>query len=232
LDTATKGAKSLSDYTVFLEKDGLKGMRLGVPRAYFWQHIKEDQKPILEAALTALQDGGAVLVEADIDSAQAVADLGYTVLLYEFKRDLNKYLRTLAPEFPRSLLELIRYNEQNHKKMLRYGQTLLLAAQSTSGTNSNVYKFTRAEDLRLSRQKGIDATLKKHKLDALVMPMYWGAQIGAKAGYPSVCVPAGYSSDGNPVGITFMGTAWSEPTLIRAAYAFEQLTKARKAPKL
>jgi amidase len=231
-DTATKGAKSLSDYTVFLEKDGLKGMRLGVPRAYFWQHIKEEQKPILEAALIALQDGGAVLIDpAEIDSAQTVADLSYTVLLYEFKRDLNKYLRTLAPEFPRSLLEVIRYNENNHKKMLRYGQTLLLAAQSTSGVNADIYKFTRAEDLRLSRQRGIDATLKKHKLDALVMPMYWGAQIGAKAGYPSVCVPAGYASDGNPVGITFMGTAWSEPTLIRAAYAFEQLTKARKTPK-
>ncbi len=231
-DSATKDAKSLSDYMGFLVKDGLKGMRLSVPRAYFWQHVKEDQKPILENALTALRDGGAVLIEADIDSAQAVADLGYTVLLYEFKRDLNKYLRSLAPEFPRSLLELIRFNELNHKKMLRYGQTLLLAAQSTSGTNSDFYKFTRGEDLRLSRQRGIDATLKKHKLDALVMPLYFGAQIGAKAGYPSVCVPAGYSSDGNPVGITFMGTAWSEPTLIRGAYAFEQLTKARRAPKL
>jgi amidase len=231
-DAITKNAKSLSDYTVFLEKDGLRGMRLGVARDYFWQHIKEEQKPILEQALTALQDGGAVLVEAEIESAQAVADLSYTVLLYEFKRDLNKYLRTLAPEFPRSLLELIQFNELNHKKMLRYGQTLLLAAQSASGTNSEIYKYTRAEDLRLSRQKGIDATLKKHKLEALVMPMYFGAQIGAKAGYPSVCVPAGYSSDGNPVGMTFMGTAWSEPTLIRAAYAFEQLTKARRAPKL
>jgi amidase len=231
-DAVTKGTKSLSDYTVFLEKDGLKGLRLGIPRDYYWQHVKENQKSILENALTALQDGGAVLVEAEIDSAQAVADLSYTVLLYEFKRDLNKYLRNLAPEFPRSLLEVIRYNERNHKKMLRYGQTLLLAAQSTSGTNSDIYKFTRAEDLRLSRQKGIDATLKKHKLDALVMPMYFGAQIGAKAGYPSINVPAGYSSDGNPVGITFMGTAWSEPILIRAAYAFEQLTKARKAPKL
>ncbi len=232
-DAATRGAKSLGDYTVFLERDSLKGMRLGVPRDYHWQHVTEEQKPILENALTALQDGGAVLVDpAEIETTRAVADLGYTVLLYEFKRDLNKYLRTLAPEFPGSLLELIRFNERNHKKMLRYGQTLLLAAQSTGGTNSDIYKYTRAEDLRLSRQRGIDATLKKHKLDALVMPMYWGAQIGAKAGYPSVCVPAGYSSDGNPVGITFMGTAWSEPTLIRAAYAFEQLTKARITPKL
>jgi amidase len=232
-DSATRNAKSLSNYTVFLEKDGLKGMRLGVPREYYWQHVKDEQKSVLENALTALQDGGAVLVDpAEIKSAQAVADLGYTVLLYEFKRDMNKYLRTLEPGFPGSLLELIRYNEQNHQRMLRYGQTLLLAAQSTSGVNADIYKFARAEDMRLSRQRGIDATLKKHKLDALVMPMYWGAQIGAKAGYPSVCVPAGYSSDGNPVGITFMGTAWSEPTLIRAAYAFEQLTKARRAPKL
>jgi amidase len=232
-DPATRGAKSLKDYTVFLAKDGLHGLRLGVPRDYYWQHVKDDQKPILERALQALQDGGAVLVDpAEIESAQAVADLGYTVLLYEFKRDLNKYLRSLAPEFPGSLLELIRYNENNHKKMLRYGQTLLLAAQSTGGVNTEIYKFTRGEDLRLSQQRGIDATLKKNKLDALVMPMYWGAQIGAKAGYPSVCVPTGYSSDGNPVGISFMGTAWSEPTLIRAAYAFEQLTNARRAPKL
>ena len=232
-NSATKGTKSLKDYTPFLEKDGLRGMRLGVPRDYYWQNIKENQKPILETALQALQDGGAVLVDpSEIETAQAVADLGYTVLLYEFKRDLNKYLRTLSPGMPRSLLELIRFNESFHKKMLRYGQTLLLAAQSTSGTSSEIYKFTRAEDLRRSQQRGIDATLKKHKLDALVLPMYWGAQIGAKAGYPSVCVPAGYSSDGMPVGITFMGTAWSEGTLIRAAYAFEQLTKARRAPKL
>jgi amidase len=232
-DATTKGSRLEADYTAFLERDGLRGARLGIPRAYYWNFVKPEQKPVLEAAIQALKDCGAQVVDdADIDTAQAVADLGYAVLLYEFKRDLNKYLRTLEPRFPRSLLEVIRLNEANPKTHLRYGQTLMLAAQATSGLNAEVYTYTRAEDVRLSRQKGIDATLKQHKLDALVMPMYWGAQIGAKAGYPTVTVPVGYAKTGQPVGVSFMGPAWSEGMLIRFAYALETAMNARKAPRL
>jgi amidase len=154
------------------------------------------------------------------------------VLLYEFKRDLNKYLRRLESPLPRSLLEVIRLNEANPKTHARYGQTLMLAAQATGGLNTEVYTRTRAEDLRLSRQKGIDATLKRHKLEALVMPMYWGAQIGAKAGYPTITLPIGYAESGQPIGVSFMGTAWTEGRLIRYAFALETALNARKAPRL
>jgi amidase len=232
-DAATHGAKLEADYTTFLERDGLRGVRLGIPRAYYWNFVKPEQKPVLERAIEALKDCGAEVVDnADLETAQQVADLGYAVLLYEFKRDLNKYLRRLELRFPRSLLEVIRLNEANPKTHLRYGQTLMLAAQATSGLNAQVYTYTRAEDLRLSRQKGIDATLKRHKLDALVMPMYWGAQIGAKAGYPTITLPVGYTKTGQPVGISFMGAAWSEGKLIRFAYALETAMNARKAPRL
>jgi amidase len=232
-DAATKDARIESDYTDFLSMDGLRGVRLGIPRAYYWNFVKPDQKPVLDNALEALRQCGAILIDnADIPTAQDVADLGYAVLLYEFKRDLGNYLKRLEPKFPRSLLEVIRLNEAHPKTYARYGQTLMLAAQATGGLQTEVYIKTRADDLRLSRQKGIDATLKQHKLDALVMPMYWGAQIGAKAGYPTITVPVGYAESGQPIGISLLGAAWSEGKLIRMAYALEQAMNARKSPEL
>jgi amidase len=114
---------------------------------------------------------------------------------------------------------------------LRYGQTLLLAAQAAGGVRSLEYQHARADDVRLSKG-GLDAVLDKYKLDALVFPMYWGAKPGAKAGYPTVIVPCGYTKSGQPVGISFLGRAFSEPRLLEIAYAFEQATLARVAPKL
>ena len=231
-DSATKGSKIEVDYTKFLEKDGLRGARIGAPRAHYWDNVTPDQRPILETALVALGDCGAVLVNADIPTAKAVSDAGYAVLVYEFKRDLNKYLRLLEPPYPRSLLEVIRLNEANFETHLRYGQTLLLASQAASGTRSKYYQHSRAEDVCLAKLEGIDATMQQHKLDAMFMPMYWGAQIGAKAGYPTITVPAGYDANGQPVGISLLGSAYSEGKLIQYGYAFEQATQARKSPKL
>jgi amidase len=114
--------------------------------------------------------------------------------------------------------------------MLKFGQTLLLAAQSTGGVRTPTYARSRAEDIRLSRTDGIDPVMERERLDALVFPMLTGAAIGAKAGYPSVIVPAGYTDDGAPVGLTFLGRAWSEPVLLRLAHAFEQATRHRRPP--
>jgi amidase len=114
--------------------------------------------------------------------------------------------------------------------MLRHGQILLLAAQAAAGVRTGAYAWSRAEDIRLSRTEGIDPVLERHRLDALVFGGRSGAAIGAKAGYPSVIVPAGYTSEGAPVGLTFMGRAWSEPTLLRLAHAFEHATRHRRPP--
>ena len=231
-DSATKGSRNEADYTKFLEKDGLRDARIGVPRAHYWDLVTPDQRPILETALVALGDCGAVLIDADIPTAKAVSDAGYAVLVYEFKHDLNKYLRSLEPPYPRSLLEVIRANEANFETHLRYGQTLLLASQAASGTRSKYYQHSRAEDIRLAKLEGIDATIQQHRLDAIFMPMYWGAQIGAKAGYPTITVPAGYDQSGQPVGISLLGAAYSEGKLIQYGYAYEQATNARKPPPL
>ena len=231
-DSATKGSRGEADYTKFLVKDGLRGARIGVPRVHYWDLVTPDQRPIFETALVALQDCGAVLIDAEIPTAKAVSDAGYAVLVYEFKRDLNNYLRSLERPYPQSLLEVIRLNEVNFETHLRYGQTLLLASQAASGTRGQYYRHARAEDLRLAKLEGIDATMQQHKLDAIFMPMYWGAQIGAKAGYPTITVPAGYDVNGQPVGISLLGSAYSEGKLIQYGYGFEQATKARKSPPL
>jgi amidase len=232
-DPATKDARIADDYTTFLDADGLKGARIGVPRDVYWDDLPPDQKKILERAISVLRDRGATVLDpAEIVTAKEAASFHFEVLLYDFKRDINRYFKSLGPSAPiKNLRELIAYNEARPEKMLRYGQLILQAAQATSGTlEEAVYKYRRAEDLRLSQRLGIDATIKKYRLDALMFPIYSGYGIAARPGYPSVIVPAGYTADSTPVGVSFTGLAWSEPTLIRLAYAFEQATKARRAP--
>ncbi|AEB11001.1 amidase [Marinithermus hydrothermalis] len=221
------------DYTAFLDPDGLKGARIGVPRAAFFEKPSAEARAVLEEAIQALRDLGATVIDpADLPTAHEVFALGIEVLLYEFKQELNRYFRTLGPNAPiHSLQELIRYNEAHPEEMLRYGQVLLLAAESAAGVESPTYRYHRAKDLEVCKG-GLDATFAQHRLDALVFPMNWGASVGAKAGYPSLTVPAGYTPAGQPVGLTFLGPAWSEATLIRLAYAFEQGTHARKPPVL
>ncbi|PYO07279.1 MAG: amidase [Candidatus Rokuibacteriota bacterium] len=197
-DRATRASRrhARGDYRESLSAKGLEGARLGVPRAVYFERLAAPETPVMDAALRALGNLCAVLVDpADIVTAREVSDFRSDVMLYEFKRDLNRYLEDLGEASPiRSLRELILFNEARPEEMLRFGQVLLLAAHATNG-------------LRTS-----------------------GAAIGAKAGYPSVIVPAGYTAEGTPIGLTFLGRAWSEPTLLRLAHAFETATSLRRPP--
>ena len=162
------------------------------------------------------------------------------VFVYELKHDLNAYLRDWLAGTPiGSLADIIGFNEANAGRALRFGQDLLLAAEATRGDlREPEYRAARAMDLRASRTLGLDAYMDRHRLDAVLFPRTAGAAIAAKAGYPSVQVPAGFVSGAAggrqtpdyPLGATFAGRAWSEPTLLRLAYAFEQATKARRMP--
>jgi amidase len=233
-DRATRAGRihAQDDYRRFPDADRLAGVRLGVPRAVFFEGVSAAELPVIDEALRALADLGATLVDpADIATARQTADFRSDVMLYEFKRDLNRYLRGAGPSASvRSLRELIRFNERRPQEMLRFGQILLLAAHATSGVRCTAYARSRAEDVRLSRTEGIDPVLERERLDALVFAGRTGAAIGAKAGYPSVIVPAGYTSEGAPVGLTFLGRAWSEPVLLRLAHAFERATVHRRMP--
>jgi amidase len=235
-DPATLASKghALTDYTGSLVAEGLKGARIGVPRKVFWERGPQPARDVAGRAVASLVEGGAKVVDAaDIANGGDIWDLGYGVLLYEFKRDLNRYFRGPGSNGPiRSLKDVIRFDEERPAEMLKYGHTMLLAAEAAGGVGTPAYQRQRAEDLRLAKTEGLDATFAKHRLDALVFPGTSGAAIGAKAGYPSITVPAGYAEDGIPVGLTFLGPAWSEATLIRLAYGFEQVTKARRAPTL
>ena len=234
-DSATQGAKIVQDYTAFLDPHGLKGARIGVPRAEYWDKLSPEQADIVENGLQCIRDCGATVIDpAEIATAKELVDFNFEVLLYDFKRDINRYFKSLGSNAPiKNLKNLIVYNEQRPEKMLRYGQLILQAAQSTSGRlEEAIYAYRRAEDLRLSQRLGIDATIKQHRLDALLFPIYSGYGIAARPGYPSVIVPAGYTSDNTPVGVTFTAKAWQEPMLIRLAYAFEQASQARRPPTL
>jgi amidase len=161
------------------------------------------------------------------------------VFVYELKHDLNLYLRDWATETPvKSLADIIAFNQAHADRALRFGQDILLAAEATRGDLSELeYQSARAMDLRANKELGLDGYMDKHRLDAVLFPGVSGAGIAAKPGYPSVQVPAGFISgfEGKPtpdypLGATFTGRAWSEPTLLRLAYAFEQASQARRMP--
>ena len=163
------------------------------------------------------------------------------VFVYELKHDLNAYLRDWLPDANaggtpiRTLADIIAFNRANADRSLRFGQDIFLAAEATAGDLSELeYRAARAADLQSSRTLGLDAYMDRHRLDAVLFPGAFGAAIAAKAGYPSVQVPAGFvrgiGTPECPFGATFTGRAWSEPILLRLAYAFEQVTQARRAP--
>ena len=248
-DKATAGSRgnSFTDYTKFLDPQGLKGARIGVVRRYFG--LLDTMDPVIEDALAAMKQAGAILVDpVKIESLGKLGDAETTVLLYELKADLNAYLARLGPDAPvRTLKEIIEFNEKNKKQEMPYfGQDNFVKAEAKGPLTSKEYLNARRNNLRLARAEGIDAAMKKHKLDALVAPTEGPAWVtdlvtgdhflgssstaAAVACYPSVTVPAGYVF-GLPVGISFFGRAWSEPVLIKLAYAFEQATKFRKSPQ-
>jgi len=247
-DAATKDAgKHAQDYTLALDKNGLKGARIGVPRKYYGFDARVDA--LMTAALDAMKQQGAVIVDpVELGSANDYGDAELEVLLHEFKPDLNAYLSALGPDAPaRSMKELIAFNEKNRDREMPYfGQEWFERSEAKGPLTEKAYLAARRKCVRLSRTLGIDAVIARHKLDALVAPTagvpalidlvngdYGGggsSSPAAVAGYPSVTVPAGYVF-GLPVGISFFGRAWTEPQLIKIAYAYEQATKMRRPPR-
>lgn len=248
--TSASQGKSHTDYRQFLDEGGLKGARIGVLRAVFSGYSPESDA-IIEEALAALKHLGAVIVDpADIATADQIKsrDDEHIVLDYELKADLNAYLATLGPDAPaRTLADLIRFNEEHADSEMKYfGQEHFLSAQERGPLTDPRYLDALTKSRQLSREQGINAVMEQHQLDALVAATgapawpidlvngdsYRGSSSSpaATAGYPIVTVPAGYAF-GLPVGLSFIGRAFSEPVLIRLAYAFEQGTKARRIPQ-
>ena len=245
--TVASANHSHSDYTQFLDKDGLNGARIGISRNFFGHNPYVDA--VIEEAIETMRQAGATVVDpANIETKSEFGDSEFEVLLYEFKHDLNAYLATMPNTVPyRTLADLIAFNEANKESVMPYfAQEHFEAAQAKGPLSDKAYLEALAKSHRLSRDEGIDATLKAHQLDAIVAPTggpawptdwvngdhYGGASSSpaAVAGYPNVTVPAGYVF-GLPVGISFIGGAWQEPTLLRLAYAFEQVTQVRQPPQ-
>jgi amidase len=231
-----------SDYTPFLDANALQGARIGIAfglnsagnPAYYYYSLNLPQRAIIDAAVDLMRSIGAEVFFVEIETAQALAGFNSSVLRYEFKRDLNAYLSTLPPSAEvHSLAEVIVFNDAYpDQTRLRFGQSLARASEATDlDAERAQYLADRATDLRLSRDE-IDRVIGANQLDALLFGANFGAAIGAKAGYPSVIVPGGYfSADDSPFGVTFTGTAWSEPRLIGLAYAFEQAAALRVPPQ-
>lgn len=248
-DPATEGSRdrALTDYTPYLDPDGLQGARIGVARSFFGFSPRVDA--VMEACLQTLRDLGATIVDpAEVTTAEDLGETEFEVLLYEFKADLNAYLARLGAGAPvHSLKEIIAFNEAHKAKVMPYfGQERMLAAQAKGPLTDAAYLEALATNHRLARDEGIDATLRAHNLDAIVAPSGGPACLtdwvngdhhsggssspAAVAGYPNITVPAGHIF-GLPVGLSFFAGAYQEPTLIKLAYAFEQATQARRPPQ-
>jgi amidase len=248
--TANGAAKDTRDYTKFLDPNGLKGARIGVVRdRLFGGSVAGDR--LVDEAIADMKRQGAVIVDpANIQTLGKFDRSESDVLLYEFKADLNKYLAWLGPASPvHSLKDVIAFNDAHKEQELPYfGQELMLQAEQKGPLTDPAYKAALANDRRMSRALGIDAVMAKYTLDALVAPTGGPAwlidlvngdsgtsstaapsTVAAVAGYPHITVPAGYVR-GLPVGVSFFGRAWSEPTLIKLAYAYEQATRHRHPP--
>lgn len=244
--TADGQGKVFTDYTKFLDPAGLKGARLGVVRKYFGFNDAVDQ--LMDELLNEMKRAGAEIVDpADIPTIGKFDDSEFTVLLYELKADLAAYLARRAGSSVKSLKDVIDFNDHNRDREMPYfGQDTFLKSEQKGPLSTKEYLDALAQNHLLSRAEGIDLVMDKFKLDALVAPTggpAWltdlitgdhvaggSSSAAAVAGYPNINVTAGYLW-GLPVGISFFGRAWSEPTLLKIAYSFEQLTKARRKPR-
>jgi amidase len=247
-DAATRAsAGKAQDYTRALDPAGLKGARIGIARDYFGVNDRVDR--VVEEAIAAMKDAGAVVFDAmKMPPSERVGTAEFEVLKYEFKHGVDAYLRGLDPAAPvHSLADVIEFNARNAPREMPYfGQEILIESQAKGPLADEAYRKSLATARTLSRRQGIDAALAKHRLDALVAPtgpLPWMidypngdhapggcTQMPAVSGYPHITVPAGFAF-GLPVGVSFFAGAYSEPTLIRLAYAFEQATKARRPPQ-
>jgi amidase len=249
-DSATRGSAghSPADYTASLSKDGLRGARIGVARKKYTGYHPETDK-VFAAALDLLKQHGATIVDpADIETAGKTDDSEFDLLLYEFKADLNAYLASVEPALGiKSMADVMAFNTKNASRELKYfGQEIMELADKKGPLTEKKYLDDLASNHRLMGAQGIDATIAKYKLDAIVAPTQGPAWLidlvngdaggggsftapAAVAGYPHVTVPMGQVR-GLPVGLSFVGRAWSEATLLKLAYAFEQAAPARKKP--
>jgi amidase len=267
LDPLTAELRRPADYTSFLDRDGLKGARIGVPsdpsdpaNDVYYGPLPQRAAAVMRDTIGVLERKGATVVRANVPTEGWIGGPGTEmailnrnpesatknqparrpiVFVYELKHDLNLYLRDWAAGTRvASLADIIAFNAEQADDALRFGQDIFLAAEATRGDLSELeYVSARQMDLRASRTLGLDAYMDEHQLDAVLFSAVSGAAIAAKAGYPSVQVPAGFiagmrdkETPDYPYGASFTGRAWSEPTLLRLAYAFEQATQARHPP--
>jgi amidase len=266
-DPATRHQRRPADYTKFLDRDNLKGARIGVPsdpadpgNDVYYGPLPLRAAAVMREAIATLEAQGAIIVRQNIATRGWIGGPGSemavlnrnpespnknqpqrlsVVFAYELKHDLNAWLRVWARGTPmRTLADIIAFNAAHADTALRFGQDIFLAAEATRGDLSEMeYRSARRMDLMAARKLGLDAYMSAHQLDAVLFPANAGAAIAAKAGYPSVQVPGGFAAGAGrretpdyPYGVTFTGRAWSEPTLLRLAYAFEQATHARRPP--
>ncbi len=246
-DSATQesAGRSYNDYSQFLDAKGLRGARIGVARQYM--NMGPAMTAIMEDCLRVMKEAGAVIVDpADFSTFEAWRETETEVLLYEFKADLNAYLAGRGAKV-KTLEDCIRFNREHARQEMPYfKQELMEQSQAKGPLTEKAYKEALAKNHRLTRKEGIDAVIAKHKLDAIVGPTAGPAWLtdwvggdradsgcsspAAVAGYPHITVPAGFTF-GLPIGISFFGGAWSEPTLLKLAYAFEQASHARRKPE-
>lgn len=235
-----------NDYTQFLDINGLKGARIGIAREMLGFNPLVDK--LFDEAVEVLKSKGAEVIDnITFENRRNWGNPSYQVLLYEFKADLNKYLAEHPNSPVKSLEEIIAFNEANvDKEMPWFKQEIFNLAQEKGDLTTREYLDALNDSKRFTQSEGIDAVMEQHKLDAIIAgtngPAWsidWvngdnfsgsSSSPAAISGYPNICVPMGYVH-GLPVGISFFGKAWSEPVLIRLAYAYEQATKHRKTPE-
>jgi amidase len=226
---------SKKDYSIYLDSKGLKGARIGVftDASKDFLESEEYDRPLFKNVIHTLHDEGAIVIE-DIHIPSLHREWSWGVSYYESKHSLDNYLSKLPSHYPvHSITELIQFNRIHQDKALKYGQDKLEFREQLSNTlREPEYILARLEDLHFSQEQGIDFALQKYELDAILFPSYIGSTICAKAGYPSIAVPAGYMESGRPFGVTFAGTAFSEAILIKLAFAYEQAAKHRKSPRI
>jgi len=246
-DPATQASdgKAFPDYTRFCDPTGLRGARLGIARQYF--NIGPGVTAIIESCIALMKQAGAIIIDpVEFPSFESWGGSDFTVLLYEFKADLNSYLATRDAQV-KSLADCIAFNYANRASEMPYfEQETMEQAQTKGPLTDKAYLDALAHNVKVSRTEGIDAILSKSNIDAIVAPTGSPAWLtdwvdgdhddggcsspAAIAGYPHITVPAGFHFD-LPVGISFFGAPWSEPKLIKIAYAFEQVRKARRKPE-
>jgi amidase len=249
-DSATRSSvkRGLTDYTPFLDANGLKGARIGVARTLFGSDKRIAK--IMESSLDAMKQAGAILIDVELKSSDTFGKTELEVLLFEFKADLDAYLSTCTDVPIHSMADVVKFNEENRARVLQYfGQERMEQALEKDPLTSKKYLSALEKNHKLARTDGINAVMTKRKLDAIVCPSGGASWVidpvngdggrnwdmdstsyAAVAGTPHITVPAGYIF-GLPVGISFFAKAWQEPTLIKLAYAFEQITKIRKPPQ-